>query len=377
MADKLMIVTGEASGDVYGSLLVEDIKRLDPDIEITGVGGDRMRAAGVETFLDSDDLSVVGFWEAITRLAELRNALSMVKKRIVRERPDLLILIDYPGMNLRIADFARTKGVKVMYYVSPQIWAWGRNRLKLIKRNVDKMVVILPFEVDIYESEGVDVTYVGHPLIDIVKVDQNREQFLSSAGIDGSNQVVALLPGSRIQEIRHHIRPLIQTAGMLKQHLPSTEFVLLSLPRFKDHLESEVAGAGVDIKVATDRKYETIKYSDLVIACSGTVTLEVALLGTPMIVIYKLALFSWALGRMIVKVPFISLANLVAGEEVVPEYIQGAVNPKALAQEAADLLANDERRRRMTDQLETIRQCLGPGGATARTAELALSMMAR
>ena len=375
MATRIMIVTGEVSGDIYGSLLAKEITRLGTDIEICGVGGDRMRAAGVDTFLDSGELSVVGFWEAIVRLRKLGSALSHVKSRITELKPDLLILIDYPGMNLRLAQFAKEKRIKVLYYVSPQVWAWGHNRIRIIKRSVDKMAVILPFEVGIYEKEGVDVTYVGHPLIDIVRTELDRETYLNTMGIAPDRCLVTLLPGSRIQEIRHHVQPLVNAASELRQRLPSVDFLMVSLPRFQKDVEKQIIRLGESIPVTTDLTYEALRYSDLAISCSGTVTLEATLLGTPTIVIYKLALFSWALGRMIVKVPYISLTNLVAEDEVVPEFIQGAVNPRALADEAIRILTDQDRRNRMIGQLAKVREKLGPTGATERTARLALSLV--
>jgi lipid-A-disaccharide synthase len=375
MAKRIMIITGEVSGDLYGSMLAAEITRSAPGIEICGVGGDKMREAGVETFLDSKDLSVVGFWEAVTRIHKLRQALDFAKRQIEQQAPDLLILIDYPGMNLRLASFAKARGVRVMYYVSPQIWAWGRNRIKLIRENVDKMAVILPFEVEMYEQEGIDVTYVGHPLIDIVRTDLKRDAFLDLLGLPNDGKLVALLPGSRVQEIEQHIAPLIRTASMLKQKLPAVEFVVVTLPSLKSLIEDHISRSGESLAVMTRHRYDAIHHSDLAIACSGTATLEAALLATPMIVIYRLALLSWAVGRLIVKVPYISLANLVAGEEIVPEFIQNEVNAGTLAEEAASILTDHTRRDRMVDQLKSVKATLGPGGATNRAAEIALSLV--
>jgi lipid-A-disaccharide synthase len=375
MAGKIVIVTGEVSGDIYGGLLAAEILNLDASIRITGVGGERMRAAGVDTFLDSNDLSVVGFWEAVIRLGRLHKALRTVKRRISREKPDLVIFIDYPGMNLRLAKFARKQGIRVMYYVSPQVWAWGRNRIRIIKDSVDKMVVILPFEVEFYRREGVDVSYVGHPLIDIVKPKLERGQFLEKMGIAGDRQLVTLMPGSRSQEIRNHMEPLLETARHLRREFADLRFVVISLPASKEVVERETASSGLDITVTSEYGYEALKYSDLAIACSGTATLEAALLATPMIVIYKLAFFSWALGRLIVKVPYISLANLIAGSQVVPEFLQSDVDPKMLAREAGSLLTDGSRRERMIEKLAEVREKLGSGGASKRAAEVALSLM--
>jgi len=368
-------VTGEVSGDIYGGLLAGEILKLDPAIRITGVGGERMRAAGVSTFLDSNDLSVVGFWEALIRLGRLHKVLRTIKRHINREKPDLVVFIDYPGMNLRLAKYAKKQGIRVMYYVSPQVWAWGRNRIGIIKENVDKMVVILPFEVEFYKTEGVDVSYVGHPLIDIVKPQITRESFLETMGFSGNGRLVTLMPGSRAQEIRNHMAPLIETARHLRDRFPDLRFVVVSLAAFREIVTAKAESSGLDIAVTSSYGYEALKYSDLAIACSGTATLEAALLATPMIVIYKLALFSWALCKLIVKVPYISLVNLIAGGQVVPEFIQSAVDPRMLALEAGNILTDDAKRARMIEKLAEVRDKLGSGGASARAAEEALSLM--
>jgi lipid-A-disaccharide synthase len=375
MAGKIVIVTGEVSGDIYGGLLAAEILKLDPSIRITGVGGDKMRAAGVDTFLDSNDLSVVGFWEAVIRLGRLHKALRAVKRHIRMVKPDLVVFIDYPGMNLRLAKYASKQGIRVMYYISPQVWAWGRNRVGIIRENVDKMVVILPFEVEFYKKEGVDVSYVGHPLIDIVKPELTRQAFLEKMGFSGDHRLITLMPGSRSQEIRNHMGPLLETARYLRDRFPDMRFVVVSLPASEEIVSAETESSGLNVAVTSSYGYEALKYSDLAIACSGTATLEAALLATPMIVIYKLALFSWALGRLIVKVPYISLANLIAGGQVVPEFLQAAVDPEVLAEEAASILTDRKRREGMVEKLAEVRDRLGAGGASARAAKEAVSLM--
>lgn len=374
MPPRMVIVTGEASGDVYGAMLAREIARKRPDIEVSGVGGERMRAAGVDIFLNSSNLPVVGIWEAIVRLPELRRAMNDMKAYIARIRPDLLILIDYPGMNLRLARFASRRGIRVMYYISPQVWAWGRGRIKAIRRYVDKMVVILPFELELYEREGVNVEYVGHPLMDIVKTDLARDAFLNLYGLKRGSKLVALLPGSRLQEIGYHLSPLLETARELGASEPDLEFVVVSVPEYRDLIDEEVRKRGVGYKVVTEHKYDAIAHSDLALTCSGTVTLEAALLGTPMIVIYRLSLVSWLLGKLVVKVPYISLANLVAGRQVVPELIQGSVTSKWLVQESKRILNNGEVSERMRKDLIEVRSKLGEGGATARAADAAISL---
>ena len=372
-----MIVTGEASGDLYGSMIAAEIKRIDPGVSLAGVGGRGMQDAGVEIVLDSTEMSVVGVWEALVRLPRLWQALNRIKREVLRRRPDLLILVDYPGMNLRVAESARRAGIRVMYYVSPQVWAWGGGRMGKIKRSVDKMVVILPFEVELYRKCGVDVVYTGHPLIDVVKTTVGRQEFLGRLGIGEGRRLISLLPGSRRHELRQHLTPLIGAARMLAEGHPERSFVMVTLPGLEAEVHEITRQAGVPIAVISDLRHEAIAYSDLAITCSGTVTLEAALLGTPMIVIYRLAFFSWMLGRLLVRVPYISLVNLVARERVVPELLQGEVTPENLAREAAAILEDAGKRRRMVDGLERVRSCLGPGGATRKAAEIALAMVTR
>jgi lipid-A-disaccharide synthase len=375
MSGRIMIVTGEASGDIYGALLAREMKRLDAGVDLCGVGGESMRAAGVEILLDSAEISVVGIWEALVKLGSLRKASNLIKDYIRRQRPDLVVLIDYPGMNLRLARYAKRAGIRVMYYVSPQVWAWGRNRIGMVRRYVDKMVVILPFEAEVYRRAGVDATYVGHPLLDIVRAELTREAFLARVGLDPSRRLVALLPGSRHQEIKQHIGPLLETAALLRRRYPDLDFVVVTLPACEELVRSEIARSGERMLVTAELRYEAIAHSQLAVVCSGTVTLEAALLGTPMIVMYRLALFSWVLGRMIVRVPYISLVNLVAREEIVPELIQAAAKPRLLAEEAMRILDDEPRRRAIVERLGQVKVQLGPGGATRKAAGIALSMV--
>lgn len=369
-----MVVTGEASGDVYGAMLAADIREKRPDIEMSGVGGERMRAAGVDIFLDSSNLAVVGVWEAIVRLRELRRAMNDMKAYIARVRPDLLVLIDYPGMNLRLARYAKEKGIRVMYYISPQVWAWGRGRVRSIRKYVDKMVVILPFELDFYRREGVDVQYVGHPLIDVVKTTIGREAFLDRYGISRESKLVSLLPGSRLQEIEHHLAPLLEAARELEDSIDGLEFAVVSVPEYRLLIEREISGKGLAYPVVSEHKYDAIAASDLALTCSGTVTLEAALLGTPMIVIYRLSFLSWLLGRLVVRVPYISLANLVAGERAVPELIQSGVTREGLVRESTRILNDNEASKEMRRRLGEVRSKLGEGGATGRAGDIAISL---
>jgi lipid-A-disaccharide synthase len=374
MPGEIMMVTGEASGDLYGALLAAEIRRLKPRARLVGVGGRAMAAAGVEIILDSGGLSVVGIWEAIVRLGRLRKALNRVSEEIRTRRPDLVVLIDYPGMNLRLARVAKRSGIRVMYYVSPQVWAWGGGRVKAVRRNVDKMVVILPFEEAIYRREGVDATYVGHPLMDVVRTESDRESFFKEIGLPAGKRLVALLPGSRRQELRQHLGPMVEAAAILERRFEGLGFVVVTLPGLEGTVREELTKRGAAMPVVSRSRYESMAYSDVAITCSGTVTLEAALLGTPMIVVYRLAFVSWVLGRLMVRVPYISLVNLVARSRVVPELIQSEVTARRLAEEAGRIMGDDRARRRMLEGLAEVRARLGSGGATRRAAEIAASL---
>ncbi|MFZ1947216.1 MAG: lipid-A-disaccharide synthase [bacterium] len=374
MPREIMMVTGEASGDLYGALLAEELRRLRPDLRLVGVGGQAMASAGVDILLDSGGLSVVGIWEAIVRLGRLRRAMNRVSHEIRTRKPDLVVLIDYPGMNLRLARVAKRCGVKVMYYVSPQVWAWGGGRVKTVRQTVDKMVVILPFEEAIYRGAGVDATYVGHPLMDVVRTELDRGSFFRQIDLPADRRLVALLPGSRRQELKQHLGPLADAADILSRRFDGLGFVLVTLPGLEGAVREELGKRRTRIPVVCESRYEAIAYSDVAITCSGTVTLEAALLGTPMIVVYRLALFSWILGRMMVRVPYISLVNLVARRRVVPELIQSEVNAQRLAEEAGRILADDRTRRDLLEGLAQVRARLGSGGATRRAAEIAASL---
>lgn len=375
MSAHIMIIAGEASGDLYGSLLARQILCLAPGVRLTGLGGVEMASSGVDLFLSIQDLSIVGLWEAITQLPKLVRAFRKTKQMIQGTNPDLIVLIDYPGFNLRIASFAKSKGIKVLYYVSPQIWAWGAGRIKAIRKSVTKLALILPFESEIYARYGVDACYVGHPLLDVVKVNLGRHEFFEKVGLDGNNKLIALLPGSRIKEVERHIDPLLATAQLMSNLKPGIQFVLPTFSNFRRYIQERISRWKVNICVIDENRYEAMKYSDLAISCSGTATLEVALLGTPAIVIYKLAMFSWIVGKMIVRVPFVSLTNLVAGKEVFPEFLQGEVNPRVLAKEALAIIDDHNRRKQIDSDLDLVRQRLGPPGASRRTAELALSLL--
>ena len=370
-----MIVAGEASGDIYGADLVSEANRLVPGSHFFGIGGARMREAGVETLVDSSDMAVVGLVEVIKHFDVISAAFGKLKQIILQTPPDLLILIDYPGFNLRLAKVAKKAGIKVLYYISPQIWAWRQGRVKKIARLVDHMAVILPFEAPFYEKAGVPVTFVGHPMLDLVQVRLNRSAAATSFSLDPARKVVGLFPGSRHNEIERLLPMIIGAATRLKEQFPDVQFILpLASTLSSNDIIPQLTAAGLDVTTTRDRIHDMIRACDAVISVSGTVTLEIALVGTPMVIIYKLSPLTYQIAKRLIKVPNIGLCNIVAGETMVRELIQDEANPEMIAAEIAELLTDQAYHASIVDKLGHVRSKLGCGGASARVAALALEL---
>jgi lipid-A-disaccharide synthase len=368
---RIMVVAGEASGDIYGADLVREAHRLDPELHFFGIGGQRMREAGVQTMVDSADMAVVGLVEVLKHFDVISAAFLKLKKILREDPPELLILIDYPGFNLRLAKVARRAGVKVLYYISPQIWAWRQGRLKKIARLVDHMAVILPFEAAFYERAGVPVTFVGHPLLDMVQVSMNREQAAASFGLDPSRKIVGLFPGSRSNEIERLLPVIIDSARVLEKQFPGLQFVVPIASTLKrEDLAPQILAAGIDVTYTHERIHDLIRACDAVISVSGTVTLEIALIGTPMVIIYRLSPLTYLLAKQLVKIEHIGLCNIIAGETVVRELIQHEANPDMISAEIGKILANEMYANEMKHKLSAVRSQLKSGGASANVARL-------
>lgn len=375
---RIMIVAGEASGDIYGADLVREALKLDQNLHFFGIGGTCMRAAGVETLVDSGEMAVVGFVEVIKHFDVISSAFRKLKQILVNTPPDLLILIDYPGFNLRLAKVAKKAGVKVLYYISPQIWAWRQGRVKKIARLVDHMAVILPFEASFYQQAGVPVTFVGHPMLDLVNVALDRSAAATSFNLDPSRKIVGLFPGSRRNEIERLLPVILAAAGKLKERYPDVQFILpLASTLNSDDIVPLLAAAKIDVAITRDRIHDMIRACDAVISVSGTVTLEIALVGTPMVIIYKLSPLTYQLAKRLVKVPNIGLCNIVAGETVVRELIQDQANPDEIAAEVGTLLTDQTYHDTIVRKLGEVRSKLGRGGASVNIARIALELCGR
>ncbi|MFA5181698.1 MAG: lipid-A-disaccharide synthase [Syntrophales bacterium] len=375
---KVMIVAGEASGDLHGANLVRAMRDLDSSLEFYGVGGPKMKAAGVRQLAAAADMAVVGLTEVFSKLGMILGVMRRLKKSLLEERPALVILIDYPDFNMPLAKAASKKGFKVFYYISPQVWAWRRGRIGQIKKYVAKMAVILPFEAEMYHQAGVNAVFVGHPLLDVVKTGYTRQEALNKFHLKDGTITVGILPGSRLSEVTKLLPEMLKTALILKKELPAVQFVL----PLADTLDQDYIAAvlrpyqdELDIRIIPNEIYDVLAVCDAAMVASGTATLETALIGTPMIIVYKMSPFSFLMGRLFVNVNHIGLANIIAGRTIVPELIQSDANPERMAKELLAILTDEERKRQIRKDLSGIREKLGSPGAARRAAQSALEIM--
>jgi lipid-A-disaccharide synthase len=367
---RLMIVAGEASGDKHGAKLAAALARLRPDLrwEIFGAGGDEMRAAGVETLVDAREVAIMGALEVARALPKFLRVFRRLRQTANERKPALVVLIDWPEFNLRLAKRLHRDGHRVVYYISPQIWAWRGRRIRAIRRYVERMLVILPFEPEYYRRNGVEVDYVGHPLLDSVRVTSTREEFRAKHALDPARPLVALLPGSRHSEMRHILPPLLEAVLLLNQSHPRIQF-LLPLARTFQREELNAAIHSIrNLHIIEHDTYNAIAAAELAVVASGTATLETAIIGTPLIIVYRASKLNWRIFRPMINVPFVGMPNLIAGREIAPELLQDDLNGASLAERVASLLADEARRSRMRDDLARVREELGAANASERAA---------
>ncbi len=353
------LISGEASGDLHGANLIHALRRLDGQAEVRAWGGDRMEAAGATLVRHYRDLAFMGFVEVLRHLGTILRNLKFCKEDILNFRPDVLVLIDYPGFNLRIAKWAKTQGIRVVYYISPQIWAWKEGRVRTIRACVDKMLVILPFEEAFYAKHGYRAIYVGHPLLEVVA----KEKEVPVRNLLTDKPVVALLPGSRAMEIEQKLPVMLE----MVQRFPEYQFVVAGAPSQPDALYERLMGDAPVLLLRNDT-YNLLKQSKAALVTSGTATLETALFGVPQVVCYRGNPVSYWLARRLVKVAYISLVNLIMGREVVRELIQGDLNAKLLEAELRGLLEDETRRRKLAEDYVALWKLLEAGGAASEKA---------
>ncbi len=363
---KYYIIAGEASGDLHGSNLMKAILKIAPNSDFRYWGGDKMQQIGGKLVKHYRDLAFMGFAEVIMNLGTILSNLKSCKKDITKYNPDVLILIDYPGFNLRIAEFAHKQNIKVVYYISPQIWAWKQNRVYKIKKVVDKMIVILPFEKDFYAKYDVDVDFVGHPLLDSLESEKSltRENFIKNNNIS-NKPIIALLPGSRKQEVA----VMLNTMLKLIPSYPDYQFIIAGVTTLGINYYNDII-KNKEVKVLFNNTNCIIKYADAALVTSGTATLETALIGTPEVVCYKGNSISYEIAKRIIKVKYISLVNLIMDKEAVVELIQSDFNPETLKIELDKLLFGNNKRNQILDDYKQLQTMLGNSGASNRAAEI-------
>ncbi len=369
---ELLVVAGEASGDLHGARLISELRRRVPDLVTFGLGGDEMQAAGLAATAHSSEISVVGLTEALKVLPRAREVFAALLREVDRRRPALAVLIDFPEFNLRLARELKRRGVRVAYYVSPQVWAWRRGRIKTIGRLVDRMLVFFPFEVDVYRGHGINVVHVGHPLVDEVPA---LPQAWDRGEPEAEPYRVALLPGSRVSEIEALLPTLLAAVRRLASELPIEARIVQAPTISRELLEDHVELSGLPVRIVAEDRFAVIADSHLALCASGTATLEVGLLGTPMVMVYRLASWTYLLAKILVRLPDVSLVNLVSGRRVIPELIQGEANPERIAVESARLLTDAATRNDMREALSGLRERLGRGGASGRAAAEVAAML--
>ncbi len=366
---EILFVAGEASGDLHAAGVARALTARGAPFRLTGIGGDEMRSAGVELIEHAERLAVMGFVEVLKHIPLHYRLAKELERRIRTGDVALVVLIDYPGFNMKIAAAARAAGVPVLYYITPQVWAWGAKRLRELARTITKAAVILPFEETLLREHGIDATFVGHPLLDRARTMPSRAEARRTLGVGDSDRLLALFPGSRAQEIARHLDPFVETARALQRRDPELEVVVSAAPHV------EIAPERCPYPLVRSASFSVLRAADAAMCKSGTTTLEAAVAGCPMVVAYRTSAITYAAAKRLVRIPHIGLVNVVAGREVAPEFVQDALVPERVADVLAELLdVTSERRTRMIGELDRVRALLGEAGAAERVASMAIEL---
>ena len=372
MSDKsyrFLIVAGEASGDLHGSGLVHALKVIYPSCQFSGLGGKRMREEGVETFFDIDRMGAVGFVEVLSDLSHYWNVYRVLAGEISSGKYDAVILIDYPTLNLRLARQCRKHGCRVFFFISPQVWAWRKGRIKDIRRTVDKMFVLFPFEEEMYNKEGVSAEFLGHPFVETVRPTMSREEAIQEFSLDPERKTIGLLPGSRNNEIQFLLDLMIDSAGEIRKEIKGSQFILPVADTLDpEMIRRRLKSNPLDIRVVTGKSYDVMNCCDYLIVASGSATLEAGLMGCPMVIVYRLKWITYWLARFLLNTKVYGLVNVVAGEKVVPELIQNKATAKNVADEALKVLDDPEKHGILRSRLFQVRGSLGQPGVMGRIA---------
>ena len=373
---KIFFSAGESSGDQHAANLFTELRTQRPSLIGVGMGSVKMAEAGIDLCFDSSKISVIGVAEVVGRYIEIRRVLKAMQNALLHEKPDLLICVDYKEFNYQFAKFAKKHGIQVLFYVSPQVWAWRRDRVKKYGAVIDMMAVIFPFESAYYEAENVPVRYVGHPSIDKVIPKLSKQDALATFNLNFDMPVVGLVAGSRVNEIKRLLPIMLSAAQQLKMRFPTCQFILPQADSISDELIGFYLNmADIDVRVIKHQQYDVMQCCDVIMTCSGTATLEIALMNIPMVICYKLNALTYWLGRYLVKTRFIGLPNIIFGEGIVRELIQHDATPENLANEVSRLLSNPSAAQMQRENLNIVREKLGQGGGIQTMAKLVFEML--
>jgi lipid-A-disaccharide synthase len=378
--EKLMVVAGETSGDLHASRIIASLKELSPCVQVFGVGGERMLRSGAEILADVTGLAVVGLAEVARNYFVFSRLFRRLVEAARRRQPEAALLVDYPGFNLRLAPALKSLGVKVIYFVSPQVWAWGRNRLKKMRKCIDKMVVVFDFEVPIYRRAGIDVAFVGHPLAEVLRPTMSRWEFRKKLEIAPEAKVVAILPGSRMHEVSRHVPVMGRAAEIICREVGGAHFLLPAASEelaWECHRLLDRHGVSAPITVLCEGAYDAVSASDAAIVSSGTATLETGCLGVPLVVVYKISPLTYLIAKRLITISNIGLINIVAGKTIAPEFIQKEARPRKIAEQVVKFLTDPGLNRAVRRQLSEVRDKLGSPGASERAARAILEVMRR
>jgi lipid-A-disaccharide synthase len=368
--ERILIVAGEVSGDLHAAGLISELKKIKPEMEFFGIGGSQMQTQGVKILYHTDQMAFLGFWEVLRHLGFIRKVRQSLLEEIGRHSCRLAILVDYPGFNLRLAKDLKQRKIPVIYYISPQVWAWGGKRIEKIKRWVEHMIVFFPFEESLYFQNKVKVTFVGHPLVELAKPALTREEFYRSLQASSEQRFIGLFPGSRHQEIEQHLSIMLKVGQILKKRRKELTFLMAVAPGINSEEIETMLPPDLPVRLLSNRNYEIMSYSELLLVKSGTSTVEAALCGTPFVVMYKTSPVSYLIAKRLVKVPHLAMANLLAGKRVVPEFIQNQAHPQNIASEMHNLLEDQQRYQSIKTELSEIQKKLGSGNAYQKAAEV-------
>ena len=395
MPKKIFIVAVEPSADLHGHHLIKAILDKSPDTKFIGTGGELMRSAGCKLFYNIKNMSVLGFTEVIKKLPLYKKIFKELSEKLDSEKPDAVILIDYPGFNLRFAKEAKKRNIPVIYYISPQIWAWDKGRIKTIKNTVDKMLVLFEFEKDLYQQNGIDAFFTGHPLVDSAKPSMPKENAIKLLNLDPAKKTIALLPGSRQTEVKKVLPIMLKSVELIAKNLPNVQFVLIKSPIIDKSFYEKIISISIwghpagtackNTKVSPQsvptltlidkNRYDAVNIADFALVASGTATLETAMLGVPMVLIYKVNLLTYMLARILIRIPYIGLVNVVAGEKIIDEFIQFNARAKNIAAECLNILKSPAKISKIKLALASVKEKLGPPGASANAANEILKFL--